>query len=84
MKDIIQKLDQYVMVIIDYLKQFFNWVEVLMTENIGMFFGVVLIIGFVAIILIIGLIRMIRKAFGLFLFLVVLIGIYITICLLFL
>lgn len=83
MQEIVQKLDQYVMVIIKYLVQFFNWIETLMNENVGMFFGVVLVTGFVTLLIIIGLIRIIRKAFGLFLFLVVLIGIYIAICMLF-
>lgn len=83
MQEIVQKLDQYVMVIIKYLIQFFNWIEKLMNENVGMFFGVVLVTGFITLLIIIGLIRIIRKAFGLFLFLVVLIGIYIAICMLF-
>ena len=84
MQELFQKLDQYVMIIIENLIKFFNWIQALMNENDGMFFGVVLVVGFIALLLIIGLIRIIRKAFGLFLFLVVLIGVYILICMLFL
>lgn len=83
MQDIIQKLDQYVMIIIDNLTKFFNWIEALMNENVGMYFGVVLVSAFVILLIIIGLIRILRKAFGLFLFLVVLIGIYILVCMIF-
>ena len=83
MQEFIQKLDQYVMVIIEYLTKFFNWLDTLMNENVGMYFGVVLVAGFVSLLLIIGLIRMIRKAFGLFLFLIVLIGVYVLVCMLF-
>ena len=78
-----QKLDQYVMVIFEKLTQFFNWIDALMKNNTGMVFGGVLVASFVAIMLLIGLIRFVRKAFGLFIFFVVIISVYILICMLF-
>ncbi len=77
--EVLGKLDQYVAFIIEHLLNFVNWVEVLMNENVGMFFGVILIIGFVALLVLIGLIVFMRKAFKLFLFLAILIAIYVCV-----